>query len=384
MIAYICSVYLGPRKSKLSNKYWDKDPYFNVRQHLETLQQLQINSISRIIFVVSRYNSFIDSKLQEIVNEYQLKNVSIRYRSNRGFSYAAWNETIKSLLEPEDIKYFFCIEDDYVLNNDEVLDKFIEKFNSTSNVGFVCQYWENEHAAVSNGLLSKDVALQLNKKHGDIFNVSTVNDSYETAVNNQRFFLKHMDSESMKLLGMNDVFKTIFFESSNDSFETLGLPKTKDLSIGIKPIQDFGAIINIKETTSADIILSLKDYYKEFVIDETKTNEYNKIYKILYFDECIGYISTYNYSSINKFCYLEICIDPTVVCNKIASVAFTKFINEQKHNLHKIVVETCLNNPTGIKFLSAMGFNCESTKKYHIFRNNEYHDSVEYVYFLKK
>ena len=63
MIYYIVSVWLGPRNSKGYSSAMNIDPYYLVKQHLKFLSTLDKTDIKEVVFVVNKYNSFIDENI---------------------------------------------------------------------------------------------------------------------------------------------------------------------------------------------------------------------------------------------------------------------------------------------------------------------------------
>jgi hypothetical protein len=108
------------------------------------------------------------------------------YIKNGGGSYTAWGKAIQEVLK-EDFDYHFLIEDDYVPVADYFYKPFVERCGP--NTAYVCQYWLDNHASVSNGLFSDKVAKDLKKHFGAVFDCINDRDDWPGMVLNQISFL---------------------------------------------------------------------------------------------------------------------------------------------------------------------------------------------------
>lgn len=389
MITYICSVYLGPRKSRLSNRFWDNDPYCFIRKHLELLQTTDNKVVSKVIFVANHYNKLFELNLQSIVDSYQLKiPVEVRIRKNQGFSYAAWNETIKNELITKQVDkgYFFLIEDDYVPININVLTEMTKLLTPT--IGYVCQVYEQDHAAISNGMMSVKVANAMYIKYGNVFDVKVSSSTYEQGTHNQVHFTDFLKDSNLEIIDIRSKYKSVFLESSDDSFKMFG---QEDLPQSIIPIQTSELITFTKSPRDLNAVISTRNnYFYEYLVDNVKysADEYNKltdvIYTINYFGEPIGYIAVSRISKQNKFCYLEMCIDPLYTSMGIGSIALNNYIELQKKNYNKFIVEFPVDNVIAKRLADRMGFKYEALLHQHTLRDDKYFDTNIFVYFVKK
>lgn len=188
-VHYVVAFYLGDRLTQSCNSLIKADRYHYVKTHIERLNRLNLPSITKATFVISEYNTEIDAGVQEIVDQSNsVIPISVLYRKNWGGSYGAWNEAITKELEGG-YDYHFLIEDDYVPACDEFYQPFIDKFKD--NTAYVCQWWNDGHAAISNGMFSNKVAIEIQKKKKQIFNIDLKRNDWHGFVQNQVTFLQN-------------------------------------------------------------------------------------------------------------------------------------------------------------------------------------------------
>ncbi len=206
--------------------------YFLVHAHCKFLSRNEIPNLNKIQFVINKGGGTSSKKLladvREIIEWYKL-DINVMLHDNTNHSYGAWNAGLKNLILHEtDSKYCFLCEDDYLPTDKDFYVPFFNKFNSQSEddeYGYVCQMTDelrlhviipkkedrekienkinfassrevkmkarngnnedpdfihmeyiSEHAAISNGFISMDVARELNKT-GDIFTFEMVKDT---------------------------------------------------------------------------------------------------------------------------------------------------------------------------------------------------------------
>ena len=205
--------------------------YFLVHAHCKFLSRNKIPNLNKVQFVINVGGGTPSNKLladvREIIEWYKL-DINVILHDNTNHSYGAWNAGLKNLiLHNTKAKYCFLCEDDYVPTDKDFYIPFFNKFNSVGNdgkFGYVCQMADelklhviipkkenrekiesklqysssrevkmrarngnnedpdiihmeyiSEHAAISNGFISMDVARELNKT-GDIFTFEMVKD----------------------------------------------------------------------------------------------------------------------------------------------------------------------------------------------------------------
>ncbi len=390
MITYIVSVYLGPRKSKLSNRYWDTDIYYFVRKHLEFLNTAKLTNIGKVIFVVNHYNTIIDSGLNAIIAEYTFKHpVDVVFRKNQGFSYAAWNDIIKREIcnSFNELDYFFLIEDDYVPIDTSIFNKLIDVYVTDDKNGYLCQVYMKDVASVSNGMISYKVAKAIYENHGTVFNVKNITGDYNEGVWNQMHFTHFITEDKFKIIDMQEISKISFLESSTDVFSVFGDISKPELII---PIQS-AAVVTLNEKHNADFVISTRNTYSDdFLLhDDIVTTAalksfVNTIYTIEYFNKPVGYIAIYNKSIKNKYCYLEMCIEPFYVNTHIGTMALQVLIELYSDKYNKLLIEFPVDNEIAKHLAIKLGFELESTMKQHILRGKKYFDASTYVYFVKR
>lgn len=186
-IHYVVAFYLGDRETKSCDILLKKDRYHYVKKHIENLNKYKLDDITEATFVIIRYDKDIDEGVKKIIEDYPCKiPIKLLYRKNGGGSYTAWDAAIQSVLD-KDYDYHFLIEDDYVPVADYFYKPFVERF--TPNTAYICQFWIDNHASVSNGLFSGKVAKDLKKKFGTIFDCVNNRDDWGGQVLNQVNFL---------------------------------------------------------------------------------------------------------------------------------------------------------------------------------------------------
>jgi hypothetical protein len=125
--------------------------------------------------------------VKKIIEDYPCKiPIKLLYRKNGGGSYTAWDSAIQAVLK-DDYDYHFLIEDDYVPVTDYFYQPFVEMFKSET--AYICQFWIDNHASVSNGLFSGKAAKDLKEKFGSIFDCINNRDDWAGQVLNQVNFL---------------------------------------------------------------------------------------------------------------------------------------------------------------------------------------------------
>jgi len=384
MICYVVAIWLGPRNSKSHSTILDNDPFYFVKKHLEFLSSLdKDNQIKEAIFVVNRFNSFIDENILNVVNQYKGKiPVEVVFRGNRGFSYGAWDEVVKKTLN-RNYDYYFLIEDDYIPTSPEFYKIFLSKMNE--NVPYVTQLYKDKHAAISNGLLNKKIAYELYKVKKHVFKIDS-NPTYLAAVENQRHFLKYLEEFSGD--NIQDIAKDAhipFFSSDKDIIIDYG---NVENSSPLKPIDIPKFTFKLIKETDLEFVNNLRNTYafeylhdsRTFNLEQTKewfTKTNPEFYIIEYLNKKIGYFRISNYSEQNKNLYIGADIHPLFAGKGLGYGAYKDFIPFifEKYDLHKISLEVLSNNSRAIHLYEKLGFKLEGTKREEVCKNEIFIDS---------
>ena len=217
-IHYIVAFYLGPRGTLPVNDFLIEDRYHYVKKHIECLKKFCCEDITKITFVISKYDKKIDSKVDEVVKKHKGSlPIEVFYRENIGFSYAAWNDVMmKSLNDKEDFDYCFLIEDDYIPNCDYFYTPFTDLF--CDKTAFVCQVWNENHPSVSNGVFSYNIAKKLKEKYGNVFKLVSGDNSYGGGVDNQIHYLDYAREEKYQFEDVRKSSLQIFLDRKSFLF----------------------------------------------------------------------------------------------------------------------------------------------------------------------
>jgi len=117
MIAYICAIFFGPRRSWL--EHWGHvDPLYLLREQIKALTA-HMASIKRVVFVCNLREDDADEETyreaQEIIKKRNDLDSDCEWiicsRPNTAFSYGAWEHALREHMEG--IDYAFLMEDDY-------------------------------------------------------------------------------------------------------------------------------------------------------------------------------------------------------------------------------------------------------------------------------
>lgn len=390
-ITYIVAAWLGPRRAKYYTQKFFEDPYFLIKQHIVNLSVLGSDSIEKIIIVVNENDPSIDHNLQ---NELSKLNCSIPYevllRPNLGFSYAAWNHGICHCLENNtSSNYFFLIEDDYVPIRNDFHESFLKEF-SKQEFGAVFQLYIamhglQKHAAISNGMLDRNIAKKCLNKYGTVFNLR-YEKTYAAAQDNQVIFLDYIRSEAE----IADISKSEcipFYDINVNRIVKFGNTKKE---ISIYPIYEL-ELFQFHHITEndADFINYIRNSYcdeylhdsRKFTVEETRSwiLETKPFYfTVTYGNQPIGYFRLSNYSEENKNVYIGADIHPKYVGLKLAYPMYIRFINFifEFKQLNKITLEVLETNTRAINLYKKLGFIYEGQKRKEILKNGEYVDSI--------
>lgn len=168
---YVIATWTGPRRR--GNEPHCKDNVYYVKEHLRLLEKYK-HDLDQITVVVPHY----DRESQEIKDYFasidgakcQRSTIKVLRRENKGHSYGSYSHVFD--LYRNDFDYYFFIEDDYVFVQDYFDRTMIDCFNSKPNCGFLCclvtLFEERPHAAISNGIASKEVLSKIFDAKGEL------------------------------------------------------------------------------------------------------------------------------------------------------------------------------------------------------------------------
>lgn len=167
---YIIALFAGRVELDSFVNYFDN----LVQMHLKAIEKFDQNSVSKVVLVINSDSPEMLSKALSSANLFEdsFIPVQVLVRENLGYSYGAWEFGVLCNLQ-EDVDGYFLIEDDYLPSSQDFLNYFSDKL--TPNVGFVAQTIEALtgtaplHAAVSNGLLSKNAVVVTLEKFNRLF-----------------------------------------------------------------------------------------------------------------------------------------------------------------------------------------------------------------------
>lgn len=200
-----------------------------VKKHLDALEKLNVNSITRATFVVAPSNDFErDNEVINYVKDVKLKDhikldAYIR-TENTMLSYGSWNDAmIKNI---ENNEHFFLIEDDYFPNVDDFYSPFISQMKR-NNSAYVCQLWTDKFlgfhcAAISNGLMNINAARMHYDKFNECFALSKlkrgIGNSYQNAEHIQMKFLDSYKNIGFSISDVADEYAQPFLQPDNRIF----------------------------------------------------------------------------------------------------------------------------------------------------------------------
>jgi hypothetical protein len=143
-IAYVVACYFGDRRTP--DRLYEENRLCHLDQQIKALTKVEANLITDIIFVA---NGGLPEHTQ-LPSEINGKSVSMYERDNYGMSYGAWDFVYQKA--KEDFDYLFLIEDDYIPVIDNFDKIFLDQFYE--NTGYVCSLYQDDHAAITNGVIS--------------------------------------------------------------------------------------------------------------------------------------------------------------------------------------------------------------------------------------
>lgn len=398
-VNYVIAVYLGPRRSKLMKMLNVINTTYHIERHLETLKTMNIKEISRITFVINEYSTATTELAKKVIEQYPISiEKEIIIRKNKGFSYGAWQDVILTNIRNNTFDYFdyyFLIEDDYIPVDVGFLDIFLDKMQHGNNIAFVAQLWRDNHASISNGLLSTEAIKDVYKlnNQSNIFDLR-LDDSYDGAIYNQLHFLKYFQYANYKFTDIADVSLIPFLESDFDKLTHYGNP-TKPIYIDIN-IPELTIDYRMSRLEDVPFINEIRNSYAAEFLHDSRTFTLNETYDfynkhvgkdfhyiiIELSGIAVGYFRISNYSEQNNNCYLGCDIHPKYANMGIGYRAYCSLLpNLQnlsifKRPLHKVSLEVLSSNHRAIKLYEKLGFTVDGVKRDEVYKDGIYINSV--------
>ena len=279
--------------------------YFLVHTHCKFLSNNKIPNLNKIQFVINEGGGTSSKQLladvKEIIDWYNL-DINVMLHDNTNHSYGAWNAGLKNLiLQDTKSKYCFLCEDDYVPTDKDFYLPFFNKFKE-NKYGYVCQManelklhvvipkkedrekieskiefassrdikmkarngneksadlihveYTNDHAAISNGFISMEVAKEL-AKTGDIFTFELVGgevvaNDLAIRAQEQIVFTNKVISNGYLLGDISEECYTPFDENNNNKIKKYG---KEDGYCPIKPYK-YPEFISLSKMNKEDL-----------------------------------------------------------------------------------------------------------------------------------
>ena len=170
-IAYAVACYIEnlEARSQVRGYNFQINALDNIDEHLDALLKLK-HSISLVSFIINDDRDEVEvleqvsqqiKKAKKVEKE---RGIEIRFetRENTDGSYGAWDYFLRNQAE-DAIDYTVLIEDDYVPVADDFDKKFISCFTN-ENQFYVCQLYQADHCAISNGVIKNKAYEFVNSK----------------------------------------------------------------------------------------------------------------------------------------------------------------------------------------------------------------------------
>jgi len=229
-IAYVVAVW-GDRTDRNGNSFLN----YILESHAKALLKHNIDELTDLIIVINSVEAeTIDSKLSKFKQSAEFKKLESKIkiefiiRKNFGFSYGAWSEGLKSLLN-SNVEYAMLIEDDYIPAQENFLEIF--KKHISPDTAFVCQKAEDipnvapRHAAVSNGLINMKALRAVNETYMQMFSIFPFElgrAEHLMGTENQITFLALLESIGYKVKDISDDFSVLYFHSESAQIRERG------------------------------------------------------------------------------------------------------------------------------------------------------------------
>lgn len=171
-VCYVCCVYFGDRRCAVPG--YNEDRLLYIREHVKSLEEVAHN-LDKIVFVFNleqEHFKFFEEAKNIIPERILGANVEVITRENYGMSYGAWSDVYGKYRKHFD--YYIFNEDDYFFVQDDFDKYLVDKFNSYTNIGYLCGAVMNPaphspwvtHAGNSVGISSSKILDELFEKFG--------------------------------------------------------------------------------------------------------------------------------------------------------------------------------------------------------------------------
>ena len=197
-VTYISVFYMGARRSA--------GPACHVKEHLDFLSSVNA-PVDKVVLVLNAESKDDIINFAKEVRPYKpyYTKLSVIVRQNQDFSYGGWNSAIDASIKAGEISDYFLMEDDYVPDTADFLDRFYEKMGP--KVAYVCPKILNghgqPHAAHSVGLLNGAVARLMVERHGSPLLIAPAH-NYPGVEWNQVHFLDNMTTRGYQIQDISD------------------------------------------------------------------------------------------------------------------------------------------------------------------------------------
>ena len=255
------------------------------------------------------------------------------------------------------------------------------------DIPYVCQFYYNNHAAISNGLLNASIAKKTWEKEGTIFKiVQPSQNKRAVGTDNQVTFLQTLEKVAgTQAIDINDVIRSPFWESKKEEIVVYGnvngpvVIQPQDIGFKFSLIQeeDLGFINKIRNGYASEFLHNSDSFSLEETVEWfNKTNP--QYYIINYLGDKIGYFRLTNFSDSSKSVYVGADISPEFTGEGLGYKSYLEFIPFlfEKYNLNKINLEVLSTNERAIHLYKKLGFQVEGTKREEVLKNGRWVDSI--------
>lgn len=266
MIHYIIASFSGKIESRKNREESEKvlaiqlDSLYKI--FMSKKEKKIPNFITKITVVVPECNieSYRDYYDKTITN---IEGVPIEYityiGNNKDHSYDQWIQGV--LCNINNFSYYLLIEDDYCIDTNniwfdkELVDIYKQKFNDTNNIGYLSTLVWNKpitHAAISNGLLSKETVDYIHTKSG----LTMLEAYYKLSGYPQLKFSELFNNIGILHKDISDYFRILFWDSPSQKILDYSTNLTCD-SLAFIPCQQIYALY-YSNTSASTIYKNIK------------------------------------------------------------------------------------------------------------------------------
>lgn len=200
-VNYIVAIYGGKRR------YYNNTPIdLFIDTHISFLKKLP-KYINHVTFVFNKSDNPIETELISKCEEFIQTSTydgCVIVRDNICGSYGAWNEALIKLHKKS--THSFLIEDDYIPVDNNFLEYFLKK--DGDNISFVASYSNNNHAAISNGLINNMRISETLDNHGVLFILIEDNEYGGGLYHTQYQYLQNIKGN---ITDITDIGYTVFY-----------------------------------------------------------------------------------------------------------------------------------------------------------------------------